>query len=421
MLERHFQTGYPVRRYRSVPVTGPYFDGLLERMQRLGYSTHRIRTYFRALEEFGYFLARRRVVIDDLEEAHLAAFLKSCAANPRGRPWQTPSNLRPPITFLLEWLRETGDLRCAQDRAHSSDEQIVLGHLSFLRAHLGLQERTLARHRLHVERFVQHLRKCRKTVATASVRDIDRFMTRCGGSMARRTLKQVAGALRAFFRHLHLSGQSRIDLSPHVPSPRVYQLESVPRARPWQEVMKLLCGPDRKTVAGRRDYAVLMLLICYGLRAGEIASLGLKDIDWEHDRLLIRQTKTGEPRTYPLHSRVGASILRYLKHGRPASSHREIFLTLSAPIRPFPGGDNVSTIVQRHAARVGLTEPERWRAHLIRHSYAVNLLRKKFTLKAIGDMLGHRNPSSTYIYAKADLDDLRSVAVDVSEFVPNET
>ncbi len=149
-----------------------------------------------------------------------------------------------------------------------------------------------------------------------------------------------------------------------------------------------------------------MLLAVYGLRTGDLISLRLEDIDWDHETLVVRSPKNRQTRTYPLARPVGDAILRYLQHVRPRSDHRELFLTHRPPIRPFT---RVNEAVSRRMRRMGLTIPHPG-PHALRHACATHLLAEGLSLKEIGDYLGHKKPDATRIYAKVDFTGLRQVA-----------
>jgi integrase len=203
---------------------------------------------------------------------------------------------------------------------------------------------------------------------------------------------------------------ARPHLSKQVVSPRLYALEKVPRSVPWNEVERMLAEVDRRSTAGLRDYAMLTLMAVCGLRASEVAALRLGDIDWRRDVIRLRRPKTRSADILPLVPRVGEAIISYLRR-RPTSSHEQVFLTLRAPIVPVSHsavslaacGRLIDTGVQGH--RLG--------SHTLRHSHAMHLLRKGFTLKQIGDVLGHHRQQSTMVYTKAATEDLREVAQDI--------
>jgi integrase len=162
---------------------------------------------------------------------------------------------------------------------------------------------------------------------------------------------------------------------------------------------------DRKV--NIRDRAILMLFAIYGLRRGEVGHLLLTDIDWGHELLSVKCSKSGRTRLYPLIRSVGDALLRYLKEVRPQSSHREVFLTLVHPIRPLHG--SVQHAVHRRLRSLDVVLSH-YGPHSLRHACATRLLAQGLTLKAIGDQLGHMNTETTRIYAKVDLPGLRQVA-----------
>jgi integrase len=151
-----------------------------------------------------------------------------------------------------------------------------------------------------------------------------------------------------------------------------------------------------------------MLLAVYGLRRGEVARLQLDDLDWEGERIVVSRPKQHRIQSYPLVSTVGEAILRYLREARPRSAHRTLFLTLAAPIRPL-SALSITPIVRTRLSALGVDLPRRG-AHCLRHACANHLLDSGFSLKQIGDHLGHRSANSTLGYTKIDLTELRKVA-----------
>ena len=153
----------------------------------------------------------------------------------------------------------------------------------------------------------------------------------------------------------------------------------------------------------------MRLLITYGLRACEVCALRLDDVDWTRGQLMISRAKRRDGQVYPLVSSVAASIARYLKVVRPASTDRHIFLALLRPWRPIRPA-NIYTAVSRRLRTLGITYPRHLGPHSLRHSAAQRLLSEGLSMKEIGDHLGHRSSASTRIYTKVDLSALRSVA-----------
>ena len=152
----------------------------------------------------------------------------------------------------------------------------------------------------------------------------------------------------------------------------------------------MLASIDRRTAMGRRDYAILLLLARLGLRSGEVAFLELDDIDWNAGKLSVRG-KSGQRSDLPLPKEVGKAIAAYLRHGRPQSTSRRVFLRAKAPIAAFEVACGVGSIVRHRLLRAGLDAPT-YGAHQFRHGLATELLRQGASLGEIGELLGHRSP-----------------------------
>lgn len=230
-----------------------------------------------------------------------------------------------------------------------------------------------------------------------------------GKRLSRATLQHRIAQLRGFLRFLATNGIVRPGLDRQIDTPRVYRQEQLPRSLPWPTVQGLLQCIDRRTAEGLRDYAMLFLIATYGLRACEVVALTLDAIDWRGRRLHVPQRKTGTPLVLPLTDAAGTILLRYLRHGRPASPHRELFLRHRAPAGVLQR-TAVTDVFQKWVRRSGLPIPFSG-PHCLRHSYAVALLRRGVSLKTLGDLLGHRTAESTCAYLRLATDDLREVAL----------
>ncbi len=186
-------------------------------------------------------------------------------------------------------------------------------------------------------------------------------------------------------------------------------MATIPRAIPADQARRLLAGISRRTATGRRDYAILLLLARLGLRASEVAFLELDDIDWKAGRLKVRG-KGGQRTELPLPTDVGEAIVAYLQNGRPSSTSRRVFLRGKAPIRGFLSQQAIGSIVRHAIQRTGIDAPTKG-AHQFRHALATQMLRHGASLTEIGEVLGHRSPETTKIYAKVDLTALRKLAL----------
>jgi integrase len=166
---------------------------------------------------------------------------------------------------------------------------------------------------------------------------------------------------------------------------------------------------ERRTVAGRRDYAILLLLVTYGLRGREVAALTLDDLDWKRQRLLVPERKAGHCTAYPLSTIVGNALIEYLQGGRPETSDRHVFFRTMAPVAPLTYSA-VSSRASYYLHKAGINAP-RLGSHTLRHTCIQRLVDAEVPFKVIGDYVGHSTPDSTQIYTKVDVEALRDVAL----------
>ena len=191
---------------------------------------------------------------------------------------------------------------------------------------------------------------------------------------------------------------------------RRWKLATLPTYLSAAQVRKVLDGCDRETVMGRRDYAILLLLAKLGLRADEVATLTLDDIDWRASEILVR-AKGRQRARMPIPPDVGAAIVAYLRNGRPKSSCRRLFVRTLAPHVGFASGCAITMIAKVALDRVGIEGCAHRGAHIFRHSLATELLRSGATLSEIGQLLRHESHDTTRIYAKVDIDALRTLSL----------
>jgi site-specific recombinase XerD len=216
-------------------------------------------------------------------------------------------------------------------------------------------------------------------------------------------------ALRVFFRFAQQRGDLTTDLAAAVPSVAHWSLAAIPQALTPDQVARVLASCDTQTAIGRRDRAILVLLARYALRGGEVAALTLDDIDWATGRLTIHG-KGGRLSQFPLLTDVGTALAAYLQQDRPTgTSCRHVFMRIPAPAGAFKGQGAIGDVVRRALNRAGIAAVHKG-SHVLRHSVATQMLRRGAALPEIGELLRHRNPRTTAIYAKVDLTALRTVA-----------
>jgi site-specific recombinase XerD len=285
---------------------------------------------------------------------------------------------------------------------------------SYLRNERGLGEISMARYFLNLRRLEKYFAK----ISLGDLYDLSpvilsSFMCDISRSLGKWGMRELCCVLRVFLRYLHQERIITRDLSATIEFPLTYRLSDIPRSISWGEVSLLLEAVDRRTPTGKRDYAILLLLVTYGLRAREVSKLTLDDIDWKRERLYIIGRKAGQSTAYPLSVSVGEAIIDYIKHGRPETQGRHLFFRSYAPRTSITHGA-ISTLASLYIRRAGI-QVTRPGSHTLRHTCAQRLVDANFSFKLIGDYVGHRSLSSTEIYTKVDIEALRKVVSENEE------
>jgi site-specific recombinase XerD len=246
--------------------------------------------------------------------------------------------------------------------------------------------------------------------------DVTAFVT-SRHHLKRKTVSRIVSDVRSFLQFLLLRGILQRDLSHTLPKIRIPQNATVPSVWDPELVVRLLKAVDRSSPKGKRDYAILLLACRLGLRAADIRTLTLDDLKWETATIEITQSKNLAPLCLPLTEEVGEALIDYLKSGRPQASQREVFLTLAPPFLPFAGNGNLYHIINywRQLAGIHFRTQQRHGLHSLRHTLATKLLREQTPFHVISEILGHATTASTLIYAKAEVDALRTAALDTEE------
>jgi integrase/recombinase XerD len=286
---------------------------------------------------------------------------------------------------------------------------LIRDFADYMRDERGLSEATIRNRCWHIGKFLEGLIGQSRTFAEVSVSDVDAFLAQKAGlGWGRVSVATSVRALRPFFRHAEMRGWCRVNIAAGIEGPRMFQQEGLAVGPPWADVQRLINSAHSDQPRDVRDHAILMLFAIYGFRSGEVARLRLEQVNWEREIIAVLRPKPRRAQEYPLVHSVGEAILRYLQQVRPRCARREIFLTLKAPFRPLSPGALYHVVSSRLCA-LAIQSPHRG-PHSLRHACAGHLVAERFSLKEVGDHLGHRSVYATRTYAKVDLAGLREVA-----------
>ncbi len=334
----YFRYSKVLRRVHEGPL-GVHIDIYAARLLREGHCYQSGARCIRVVADFSRWLARKRLGIDDVDERAVEQYQRF-----RARYRHPLDGDRLALYRLLAVLREIGAIAPQLPIVPGPLEQIEQDFERYLSQERGLSRVTVIRHRPPLRKFLREY--CAEGSASFSKltgADITHFVERHAHDQSPRSAHSMCWTLRAFTRYLLYRGHIVVDLATAVPSIRTWRFGTLPGYLSPKQVQQVLDHCDQRSSIGKRDYAVLVLLARLGLRANEITTLTLDDIDWHSSRLTI-QGKGRRRATLPLLSEVGAALADYLEHGRPPTDSRHVFVRSLAPHSGFASSCAISMI-----------------------------------------------------------------------------
>ncbi len=388
----------------SLPLEGPlaaYIGPFAKWASEQGYAFCSLR------RQFSRWLGQKGVRLHAVSSEHAVQYLRY-----RARRIQIHKGDTAALRYLIQFLRGAGVTPAEKMAEPPSNpvEQCAREFERYLRQERLLAEATIINYMPHIRGFLNH-RFGDGTVKLPRwcAGDVVGFVQRQAPRLHPKRSKLMTTALRSFLQYTRYSGEVTADLAAAVPVVPNWSRTTLPRGITTEQVRQLLASVNRGTAVGRRDYAILLLLARLGLRSSEVALLDLDDIDWNVGQLSVRG-KRGQRTELPLLPEVGKAIAAYLRRGRPESENRRLFLRAKAPLRGFQGASGVGSVVRHSLKRAKVNAPT-YGAHQFRHGLATEMLRQGASLGEIGELLRHRHPQTTTIYAKVDIDALRTLAL----------
>ena len=377
----------------------PFIMRLREHFHEQRYSFGVTQNYPVAVRRFLRNLERRGRRVESVTPADVESYLDTLRIRHGRGPFPNHSRRmhRAAIEMLLRLIRkEWPPAATPTDARERAELRIVAAYDEWMRELRGLSKDTRRRGRAEAHRHLRWIREQKKRIASLSVEDLDTYIASRSITMRRPSIALLVSDLRGIVRHLHRTDTMRVDLAKALRGPPLYALEGVPSTIEPEAVRRAIKALKKdRTPLGRRDYAIWMLFVTYGLRSGEVRKLRLSDIDWRYERLSIQHAKTGAHSDLPMLREVAEALLSYLRHGRPTTTERTVFLRGRAPYTGLNDSSSVHGIITRRLGNVGVVLPGKRGPHVLRHTRAVSLLRGGVTLKVIGDVLGHRSERST--------------------------
>jgi integrase/recombinase XerD len=404
-MEQFFKNPQTLLSMREGPL-GTYIDSFAKQLTDQGYARYSARLQLRLVADFNLWLKQQGVTVSEITPEHIKHYLQY-----RGEQQRPRSGDAAPLKRLLDILRQDGAIAEKEAPFRKTPAQQLADEFGlYLRQERALAAATVAYYLEFVSRFlIDRFSDGEAELAVLCAADVVRFVQCQAARLHPKRAKLMTTALRSFLQYARYRGDLNIDLAASVPTVANWSMASIPRSLPVDQVELILAHCDRQTTTGRRDYAILLLLARLGLRAGEVASLTLDDIDWDAGYITVRG-KGGQWSQLPLPIDVGEAIALYLQNGRPPTTSRRVFMRVKAPVADFQGQQAVGSVVRHALIRAGIDAPHKG-AHLFRHTLATGMLAQGASLAEIGELLRHRSPQTTTIYAKVDLTSLRTLAL----------
>jgi len=414
VLEDYYVKPSTIDRVRSSWLA-PQIESYLEWLQAHGYSRLVVYRRLPLLFQFAEFVQKKGSKDIASSKVHIKEFVSHWLEQ-HGAAAKTAVAVRKHAIDAECGVRQMLQLACKElvtrnrRRRPFPLESAVPGFADYLHSERGFAESTIRNYRRHLSEFAEYLSRTGITsFSQLSPAVLAAFIVQYRPKVAPRTRLGFCCHLRVLLRFCHREQITSRDLSGVVGIPQIYRLDDVPRSITWDEVRRMLEAVGRRTIRGRRDYAILLLLVTYGLRAHEVARLTLDDVDWKRERLQVLTRKAGHATVYPLAGVVAEAIIDYLKHGRPKTEDRHLFFRIYAPQAPITSAAVSSSVaLYLHNAGIQVRRPG---SHTLRHTCVQRLIDAEFPLKTIGDYVGHRSPESTRVYSKVAIASLREVAM----------
>ncbi len=395
-----------------------------ELLAKARYGSSTVAGYLAVARRFLEYLGNRHMPIDAVQPSHVTMFLRRELRRFARRQGHAPASIdhwrashTAGIHQLLRWINgQWPPSVTARSPYEAFSQALCTEYIHWLDERRGLAAETISDRTAEARRFLTWYGECKSTdsLSAITIADIDAYVQARAPSLRRVSLKEVVQKLRCFLRFAYATGRTERDFALTVMAPTIYALESIPSALGPEEVCAVVQTARKdQSPKGLRDYAILLLLSTYGLRAGEITRLQLDDINWRGDCFCINHTKTGAQSVLPLLPAVGEALLAYLRRGRPSTEVREIFIRARAPYRGFYSGSSLYTPIRGRLEAAGVQPDGKCGPHAFRHARALSLLRSGVPMKIIGDLLGHRSAASTTPYLKLATEDLRDVALEI--------
>jgi len=413
MLEEYFSDTLVLSSIRN-SILQKSLENFVQYLMSRGHTPRMMKEYIRVAVHFIYWFENEGNSLPIAEEEiasrfyheHLPVCCCPVSTNFRAR-------VRAGVKHLFSVLRNDGHVLPVSEKSKTPIDIIIEEFEGYLKSVRGASASTCRQYTRYTRDFLRVLYGDGKIdFSILTVTDIMKFVTEQAKHHSCRTgtVKAITTSVRSFLQHLVFKGLCNERLVNAVPSIPHWKLASLPKRLNEQQLTSLLGAFDQSTSIGRRDHAIALCLIGLGLRCNEVAALCLDEIDWRKGVLRIHHGKGQRINLLPLSADIGRAIAHYIRHDRPLTQKRNVFVQHRPPIGESIKNYTIQAIIRRAFKRSGITTAFMG-SHMLRHTAATRMIQAGVSIKEVADILGHRSINTTCIYAKVDLPTLSSVAM----------
>jgi integrase/recombinase XerD len=377
-------------------------SGLAQELKRQGYAARTVVRMMAMVRRLSRHLKQQGVGVEDLSSAVIDEALTFVVRTEGGAWGERPRS----VPWLVDYLSEVGAMPPSEPSVPKWRRgDLVERYRTYMLDERGVTEDTVEIYvRAAVAPFLQEFGD--RGLDTLDVGDVTRFVTRRCRQLSYAWSSHTVAGLRSFLHFALLEGLTERPLAAAVPSVARWSGAGLPKFLTQRQVAAMLATCDRRRAIGRRNYAILVVLVRLGLRSAEVSGLCLNDINWRAGEIVVRG-KGNVAERLPLPPDVGEAIAAYLKRGRPRREERKVFLRTVAPLRGLTSG-GVAEVVRTASERAGVGS---FGPHRLRHTAATEMLRRGGSLAEVAQVLRHQTIATTAGYAKVDHLALRELAM----------